>query len=970
MVRILLAFPALMLLATTVLEAGVAGPADVNIEGTVKDAQTGEQLPGANVILAGTSFGASSDIHGKYTIRNVPPGSYTIRATYVGYTPFSATLLIEGTTNISRDFKLDAVAIEGQAVIVTAQALGQNQAINQQLSSDRIVNVVSSARIQELPDANAAESVGRLPGVSVTRQGGEGNQVIIRGLSPKYNEVMIDGVPMAPTDAGDRGTDLSMISSSMLEGIEVTKAITPDMDAEVLGGTVNFKLKEARETESGIPRIGLLAQGAYNGLEKTYNNYKVVGSIETRFLENKLGVLAELNAERKNLTSNELGGSYSLNEKNPGVQNPVYLSNLNLNDILRDRKRYGGTFVMDYRIPDGKVSLVNLFSSGDTRTQDRGESYNVSVTGRSHQYSTTVSQNTLNVITNLLEYQQALPLFVVDAKLSHSYSENRDPNDVSINFVNSNDGVSGPAYQRLDPRLIPELAVNDLSQTKLQGFSGSSSFSRDRSIVGSLDILSPVRVSDDITGSVKIGGKIQYRARSYDFDQSDGAVLVSGGGLRQAILDAFPWMKQQVPTGVAPLPITLFEDGVFSYGKFLGGDYTMGAPINIALLQPVINIARQFGQLEAWSHNALASLTNDYSGFEHQGAVYAMLTANLGEKITLLGGARYQNLRTSYTAPRGQETNTSHFNFNPRDTTINESQGGWLPMAHLIYRPCDWLQVRFAYTNTLAYPDYNTITPRIDLGFSSVSWNNFALRESHSSNYDLVVSLLDNGIGLFSVDGFYKRIDNLIFPISRFVIDPSQYPGPPESPAGYVINTSFNDPFVVDLLGVEIDWQTHFWYLPDPLSGLVLSVNFTHIFSRAQYPLTTVGTTYSPDPPYVIKTYNETFYEARLINQPDNIVNLALGYDYSGFSTRVSLLYQADVFKGEDFWPELRINTARYLRWDLSVKQALPWSGLQAFFDLNNFNNARDVDLNQGSGFPTAEQYYGLTADVGLRLRF
>jgi len=268
-------------------------------------------------------------------------------------------------------------------------------------------------------------------------------------------------------------------------------------------------------------------------------------------------------------------------------------------------------------------------------------------------------------------------------------------------------------------------------------------------IVGSLDILSPVRVSDDITGSVKLGGKIQYRVRSYDYDQSDGAVLVSGGGLRQAILDAFPWMKQQVPTGVAPLPITLFEDGVFSYGKFLGGDYTMGAPINIALLQPVINIARQFGQLEAWSHNALASMTNDYSGSEHQGAVYAMLTANLGGKITLLGGARYQNLETSYKAPRGQETNTSHFNYNPRDTTIDESQGRWLPMAHLIYRPCVWLQVRFAYTNTLAYPDYNTITPRIDLGFSSVSWNNFALKESHSSNSDLVVSLLDNGIGLF-----------------------------------------------------------------------------------------------------------------------------------------------------------------------------------------------------------------------------
>ncbi len=941
-----------------------------SIEGTVRDAQTGEPLPGANVMLTGTSLGNSSDIHGRFAIRNVPPGSYTIRATYVGYSTYSAAILVAEGETVTHEFKLDAVTIEGQTVVVTAQALGQNQAINQQLASAQIVNVVSSARIQELPDANAAESVGRLPGVSITREGGEGNQVVIRGLSPKYNEVMINGVAMAPTDPGDRGTDLSMISSNMLEGIEVTKAITPDMDAEVLGGTVNFTLKEAGATSTGIPTIGVLAQGAYNGLEKTYNNYKIVGNVENRFFDNQFGVFAEFDVERKNLTSNELGGSYYLNNEILGAQNPVYLSNLNLNDVMRDRQRYGGTVVLDYRIPEGKVSIVNMFSSGDTKIQNRSESYDVSVGGRSHQYTTTVSENKLNVITNLLEYQQTFPLFAVDAKVSHSYSENHDPNDISMNFVNSNDGVSGPAYQRLDPRLIPELAVDDLTQTKLQSLSASSSFSRDRAVVGSLDITSPVRFSDALSGSLKFGGKFQYRARSYDYDQSDGALLVSGGGLRQDILDAFPWMKAQVPTGVAPLPITLFEDGAFSYGKFLGGDYTMGAPINIALMQPVINIARQFGSLEAWSHNVLASLTNDYHGYEHQDAAYAMFTANLGEEITLLGGARYQVLTTSYTAPRGQETNTSHFNYNPRDTTIGETQGRWLPMAHLIYRPFAWLQVRFAYTNTLAYPDYSTITPKIDVGFNSLTWNNFALRDSHSSNYDLVVSVLDNGIGLFTVDGFYKRIDNLIFPISRFVIDPSQYPGPPASPVDYQVNTYFNDPFVVDLIGIEIDWQTHFWYLPDPLSGLVMSVNFTHIFSKAQYPLTTLSTTYSPDPPYVIKTYNETYYEDRLINQPDNIVNLALGYDYAGFSTRVSLLYQADIFKGENFWPELRINTANYLRWDLSVKQALPVAGLQAFFDLNNFNNARDVDVNQGSGYPTAEQYYGLTADVGLRLRF
>ena len=74
----------------------------------------------------------------------------------------------------------------------------------------------------------------------------------------------------------------------MLEGIEVSKTVTPDMDAAVFGGTVNFDIRKAKETSTGAPSVSLLAQGGYNNLINLYNNYKFVGSIENRYFRQPL----------------------------------------------------------------------------------------------------------------------------------------------------------------------------------------------------------------------------------------------------------------------------------------------------------------------------------------------------------------------------------------------------------------------------------------------------------------------------------------------------------------------------------------------------------------------------------------------------------------------------------------------------------------------------------------------------------
>ena len=111
----------------------------------------------------GTSFGAATDLNGYYIIKNVPPGDYTIRATYIGYENTQTEIKVADQKKLEQNFNLTPVSLEGETVTVTGQATGQLEAINKQLSSMQIMSVVSSSRIQELPDVNAAESVGRFP---------------------------------------------------------------------------------------------------------------------------------------------------------------------------------------------------------------------------------------------------------------------------------------------------------------------------------------------------------------------------------------------------------------------------------------------------------------------------------------------------------------------------------------------------------------------------------------------------------------------------------------------------------------------------------------------------------------------------------------------------------------------------------------------------------------------------------------
>ena len=218
-----------LVLSLLILGGGALFAQTGSVSGTVFDSDGSTTLPGASVYLKNNpSVGAATDIDGAYLLNKVPVGTQVITVSYTGYANYDLTVEVKADENTEASATLSSAVYSGETVIVTAQALGQAKAINQQLNSDAIANFVSADKIKELPDVNAAEAISRLPGVAINRSGGEGSTVVVRGLDPKFTAISINGVRLPSTSGTDRSVNLSLISPELLSGIELFKSPTAE----------------------------------------------------------------------------------------------------------------------------------------------------------------------------------------------------------------------------------------------------------------------------------------------------------------------------------------------------------------------------------------------------------------------------------------------------------------------------------------------------------------------------------------------------------------------------------------------------------------------------------------------------------------------------------------------------------------------------------------------------------------------
>tara|TARA_Y100001970_G_scaffold269294_1_gene361557 strand:+ start:216 stop:1130 length:915 start_codon:yes stop_codon:yes gene_type:complete len=240
----------------------------------------------------------------------------------------------------------------------------------------------------------------------------------------------------------------------------------------------------------------------------------------------------------------------------------------------------------------------------------------------------------------------------------------------------------------------------------------------------------------------------------------------------------------------------------------------------------------------------------------------------------------------------------------------------------------------------------------------TVVYRNPFLEPGISKNQDYVVSYNNKYFGLLSFSYFTKRIQGLIFSSGQRVIeDPSKY-GLPEFTKYYQINDyKTNNEYDTFLEGLELDFQTRFWYLPSILRGLVFNANYTHIKSQVKYPRTVIETKIIFEPSFEVELNNiDSLYVDRLLDQPNTIINYSIGYDYRGFSGRLSMNYTSNIFSSTNFWTELRQDTDAYKRYDLSLKQKLFVEGLEIYINASNLSEA--IDVTRLRGFSLQNPYF------------
>ncbi|MCK0530269.1 TonB-dependent receptor [Sphingobium agri] len=913
-------------LALTAPAAALAG----TISGTVLDGTGTRALQSTQLRIVELGRVAEAGRDGSYRFPDVAPGTYTIEARYVGADPVRTTVTVPSTGDADADIRIGSDI--DSSIIVVGQVANQASALSRQRAADGVESVLTRDAIGQFPDQNVAESIRRLPGVNILNDQGEGRFVSVRGLDPALNAASINGTRLPAPESDTRQVALDVIPSELIESIEIKKSLTPDMDADTIGASIEINTTSAFDRKKDLYSVKL--EGSYNDFADALTP-KGSFDFSTR-LSDRFGIAGGFSYYKRKFESDNIEAT----DWDVTDEGNAYAAEVQYRDYDVQRKRIGGSLSLDWLATDTtKLYARGLYSQFDDQ-EYRGDVILImdeaprSSTATSAEFSDEDGRiEVRRRMKDRFERQKIKSLTLGGETntgpwkitYSGSWSEASERENGSIDPTRfrarfNDDGVN-VGFDYSDPRK-PRFAVtgnsdaffdpesygfNELERTTL-------SDARDREYALRGDI-SRAFAFDNGTFTVQTGMKARWRKKSYNlqsdvYDDYDGDYTLADvlGGQTYRIQD------------ILPLPSHTGPSNFFNTNR------------DNFVLNEV--------------DTALASASSDYGVKEDILATY-LLGRWDSDKLRVIGGVRLEQTRNdinAFTTQSDGDTVTVTPNRFVRNYT------DWLPSLTVRYEPIRNLVLRLGGYKSLVRPKLSDLAPRFDINEDDeATTGNPNLKPYRAWNIDASAEWYFGTNAALTGGVFWKSVKNFV--VSQRLTTPGTFNGIDYEELTIPINGDKGK-----IKGFELSYAQVFSFLPAPLDGLLLNVNYTYTDAKG----TVLNDGDISDPRSI-----------PLLNSSKNTLNVVIGYEKGPISLRAAGTYR------DKYLDEITdaAETDRYVddhfQIDLSAKYRIV-PGVRVFAEWINVTNEPYFAYQNFAGGKRLLQFeeYNWTAKFGISASF
>ncbi|MFT4198005.1 MAG: TonB-dependent receptor [Pseudoxanthomonas sp.] len=808
-----------------------------------------------------------------------------------------------------------AEALDLDRLVVHPQLQSQVRAIDIKRDAAAILDVVAADDIGNYPDQNVAESLQRLPGVSVTRDQGEGRYVVIRGLDPAFNSVSVDGIALGTPETDSRTMPLDLIPSESTERLKVVKSVTPDMPGDSIGGAIEV------ETASAFDRDGRSIRAKLEANHQTLSGKtspKGSFNYSDLFADNTFGVAFGANYQDRTFQSDNTEGDYELldngdpfmtsqSRRKYYVERTRYGANLNLDwHPDEDDRYYFRSLYSHYKDAETRQNTVIEFDADDVVANGDG-TYSAPV----DDISKRVRWRTKTQETGVVSFggENRLGAAGIDYEVGYNRTRER-VSEIEARFKYKGDDLDATIDETGG---LPEIT-----------FSSDDWYYNDNYKFNKF-VLSPGYTADDVYtakvnvhfdgehSSYKMGLYGRWQRRDVDKNETD---LSDGPSI-----DISSWTVAAPSHRRTSLGEVLSSSVLRAYWAAYGSEYSADED-------------------DAGS-NAISALSEDYNSREDVLAAYAMGTWDIGA-LQMIAGVRMENTRFQ---AEGYQVDASEDgdSFTVTPLQASTSYTNVLPGLHLRWDGGhDWV-LRGALNKTVARPSLAQASPHasIDEDDEEVELGNPDLKPYESTNLDLSFEKYIGKAGIVSLGLFRKWIDGYI--VDTVTQNSADYDG-------YDVTVPMNGGDA-KVLGAEFNWQQPLDFLPDGWDGLLVGASATWVDTRF-------------DPSLA----GRSDHDLVLPRTSKHVYSGFVGYEKYGVSARLSAVYRSDYLDELGTSKLLDIYVAPNTELDFSLEYELT-RNVDLYFDASNL---LDEPLERYTGSRRyTQQYeeYGRTYAIGVKVK-